>query len=295
MHWLKQKNARAWSRAQSWIANGERGLNGAVAARHVVMASNPDPENWHMQRREKVPSLAMPAFLRRCVVAPTSLVPIWHAKMLNGTSGNLGRLVLPLVDTVSHGGVEWSNERRIGVVNLLLAIPSKLLCTSDKECPKAVDCEMGDWEDWGGCSSSCDGTKRRIRSIKTHARGKGSACKDETVQIAPCNPSKDATGCPILGMAIDCLLTDWSDWSPCAVTCGAAQIMRSRSVKIEPMNDGKACDSVLNQTENCHGLPKCEKAGTERDCKWSQWSQWSECTKCGGEMYRVRQVEDHAE
>jgi hypothetical protein len=91
------------------------------------MASNPDPENWHMQRREKVPSLAMPAFLRRCVVAPTSLVPIWHAKMLNGTSGNLGRLVLQLVDTVSHGGVEWSNERRIGVVNLLLAIPSKLL------------------------------------------------------------------------------------------------------------------------------------------------------------------------
>lgn len=79
------------------------------------------------------------------------------------------------------------------------------------------------------------------------------------------------------------------------MTCGAAQIMRSRSVKIEPMNDGKACDSVLNQTENCHGLPKCEKAGTERDCKWSQWSQWSECTKCGGEMYRVRQVEDHAE
>jgi hypothetical protein len=74
-----------------------------------------------------------------------------------------------------------------------------------------------------------------------------------------------------------------------------AQKERSRTVKIEAVNGGKACPSVLNQTASCD-LHKCVDAVAKpKDCKWKEWSHWGACDKCGGEMFRYRQVETHAQ
>jgi len=170
-----------------------------------------------------------------------------------------------------------------------------------------VDCEFGGWNAWTDCSATCDGTKRRVRYIKTRAVGKGKACgctgddcdkassEGSNQETAPCNPSKDASGCPVYGIPIDCKLSVWSHWSKCAVTCGVAQKERTRKVEIDAVNGGKACHPTLMQTGSCD-LPKCLDAVMKpTDCKWNTWSKWGACDKCGGSMYRFRQVDVHAQ
>lgn len=45
------------------------------------------------------------------------------------------------------------------------------------------------------------------------------------------------------------VVTNWSDWSACSVTCGPGT--RSRSRTCEQGTDGVACPTTLTETEDC--------------------------------------------
>ncbi|BFZ22563.1 hypothetical protein BsWGS_25602 [Bradybaena similaris] len=66
---------------------------------------------------------------------------------------------------------------------------------------------------------------------------------------------------------IDCLLSDWSDWSPCSKNCGLGYTKRSSSILQAPTGNGRQCPDKLEQTKQCfhHGC-----------YKWYS-SDWSHC------------------
>lgn len=53
---------------------------------------------------------------------------------------------------------------------------------------------------------------------------------------------------------IPCMLSPWSEWSECSVTCGRGVRTRQRMLKSDPAE----CVEELEQTEKCM-LPECRK------------------------------------
>ena len=58
----------------------------------------------------------------------------------------------------------------------------------DCEIPCRVDCIMGDWSEWSGCSAACgkDGMMKRTRTVIASGKNGGRKCPEDTQSI-PCN------------------------------------------------------------------------------------------------------------
>lgn len=160
-------------------------------------------------------------------------------------------------------------------------------CNTDVACPASnPDCEFSDWEEWTGCSCSCDGVSHRTRVISKGGRGTGAACAGETQEIRPCNPvigGDRPLGCSPVD-PVDCKLSDWEQWSTCSAPCGGGQKSRGRSLDTPAQAGGRPCEGPLAETLGCNSEP------CKIDCKWTEWSSWSACEKCGGERKRFRHI-----
>ena len=73
---------------------------------------------------------------------------------------------------------------------------------------------------------------------------------------------------------VDCVLSNWSHWSPCTVSCGGGQRSRSRIIEQEAGWGGRECIGDLGETSSCNNeccLPICDqhallKNSTQHPC-----------------------------
>ncbi|XP_060783053.1 spondin-1b isoform X2 [Neoarius graeffei] len=148
-------------------------------------------------------------------------------------------------------------------------------CVVNDDCSPS-SCIVTEWADWEPCSVSCGvGMKKRARMMKMPASD-GSECRAELEEVEKCMMPE----CNVLS----CMVSEWTDWGPCSVSCGVGMHIRRRMLKT-PALPGQ-CTEQLEQVEKCM-MPECPV-----DCMLSEWTEWSECNKsCGkGHMIRTRMI-----
>lgn len=64
---------------------------------------------------------------------------------------------------------------------------------------------------------------------------------------------------------IDCVTSDWSDWSKCDVPCGPGTQTRKRKILIAAENGGKHCQSTV-QNRGCQGI-QCHSHADHTDLR----------------------------
>jgi len=54
---------------------------------------------------------------------------------------------------------------------------------------------------------------------------------------------------------VDCVVSPWSEWSPCSASCGTGETLRSREIVVEPQNGGRRCPRKLRKRKPCQQPP----------------------------------------
>ncbi|RXN17958.1 SCO-spondin [Labeo rohita] len=74
----------------------------------------------------------------------------------------------------------------------------------------------------------------------------------------------------------DCILSPWTSWSQCSVSCGLGSLFRQRNI-LRDARPGGSCGGAQFDSRACF-LQACPVDG-----QWSEWTQWSGCdVLCGG-------------
>jgi hypothetical protein len=69
------------------------------------------------------------------------------------------------------------------------------------------------------------------------------------------------------GQAINCVVSDWSNWGTCSKTCGGGTQQRTKSITTQPQNGGRACppSSELTESQTCN-TQSCPQQTEKQDC-----------------------------
>uniref|UniRef100_A0A3Q2CH68 SCO-spondin n=1 Tax=Cyprinodon variegatus TaxID=28743 RepID=A0A3Q2CH68_CYPVA len=75
---------------------------------------------------------------------------------------------------------------------------------------------------------------------------------------------------------VDCIMSPWTAWSSCSVTCGLGSLFRQRDILRDALPGG-SCGGAQFDSRACF-LRACPVHG-----HWSEWTEWSQCDAlCGG-------------
>lgn len=151
-----------------------------------------------------------------------------------------------------------------------------------KSNPLIQDCELSDWIE-GECSVTCGapGTMKVTRTILTEPGEFGAACP----------PSKLTRECDNGPCPIDCVVSEWAEWSKCTKECGGGVQSHTRQVVTQDAHGGKPCDELSSSRV-------CNSQACDMDCVLNDWTEFGPCSKpCkpyansdSGEQFRERHV-----
>jgi hypothetical protein len=180
-------------------------------------------------------------------------------------------------------------------------------------------CATTHWSEWSPCSVSCGaGTRSRSRRYKNHmgrkkcsqnlsqteaCRGRVNSCDEQqTNRATPTSLTLPPVGSIIDMNPIeteDCLVSPWSEWSPCSVSCGAGIRLRSRILltghaQPQTQSDLNAqaqpninCSHIAQREgESCLG----EYSGVGGDCRLSREEAKPICLTLPPEQGPCREV-----
>jgi hypothetical protein len=195
--------------------------------------------------------------------------------------------------TLSCGG---GKQTRVRVVNRH-AVYGGFECPALQEerqchvhhCP--IDCVVDTWGSFSPCSKSCE--NHVLHESSTEASGQQhryrQVLRDPSHGGRKCPPLSDTQACNRHSCPVDCLLDNWGAWTPCSVTCGTGNYLRSRAMIQNNMFGGRACDGMLENDS-------CEAGPCPIHCEVDPWGSWGKCTAtCGsGKRVRTRSVRTHA-
>ncbi|GAU98091.1 hypothetical protein RvY_09282-2 [Ramazzottius varieornatus] len=128
-----------------------------------------------------------------------------------------------------------SNENEITVDRS--AEPDTAIATTP-----AFSCMTSPWSDWTECSATCGtGIRTRTRMYKDSMAEK--FCSEPLMEKEECSAGDCQTPSP------GCEVTNWSNWSPCSVTCGRGTSARRRQY-LRP-RDATSCQVTLVEKRGC--------------------------------------------
>jgi hypothetical protein len=137
--------------------------------------------------------------------------------------------------------------------------------------PTPVHGGWSNWLPWGSCSKECGGgSKSRTRTCDNpFPSNDGNQCVGDAMEFDDCNTAP----CPVHGG-----WSGWGAWGTCTKECGGGNQIRNRSCNNPtPQGDGKSCDGLASESQECN-TDGCPVHGG-----WSAWGPWEECSqKCGG-------------
>ena len=107
--------------------------------------------------------------------------------------------------------------------------------------------ELGPWSKWTECSTTCGGgQQQRTRECGLpKTRSTENPCKQPLIEFNKCN----TLPCPSFG--------DWTDWSPCSVTCGGGNQTRTRKCLPSSESENRErikelyCEGKSSQVQVC--------------------------------------------
>jgi hypothetical protein len=98
-----------------------------------------------------------------------------------------------------------------------------------------VNCVLSDWENDGGCST-VTGKQLQKKRIITEGRNGGQICPGPDS-----SERKQEINCDV-----NCEVSGWGGWGACSATCGGGTQSRSRTVTVQPRNNGTVCPSLTD-------------------------------------------------
>ena len=131
------------------------------------------------------------------------------------------------------------------------------------------DCQLYEFDEWSICDPNT-GTQTRVRNVLFDFG-------------LNCPPPSDVSRLQNQTCAVDCVVSDWSNWNTCTAECGSTGVRsRTRSITTPPLNGGLACPATTE-------VQACNRVPCPVDCVVGDWSNWNTCTaECGSTGVRSR-------